>query len=173
MARKNSCGWAQLVPRLRIHLHCLRRPVSRPQVPAKNNSKIISPWTADVQGPPVNSCVMNVELTDAIGRPVQTRRAASWHLAMLGCAREVWFLPAICLFAPFAGNLTNLCRFRLAPGTHDPCFLASDSCFLASNSSISKFRELFPAPGSPPAAIFPRTSHCFAPGFRVGWCFVC
>ena len=31
------------------------------------------PWTADVQGPPLNSCVMNVVKTDSKGRPVKNR----------------------------------------------------------------------------------------------------
>jgi hypothetical protein len=50
------------------------------------------PWTAFVQGPPLNSCVMNVITTTFTGRPVKNRRphsgpapAALGGAAVLGC----------------------------------------------------------------------------------------
>jgi len=44
----------------------------RPRLP-KNILKIFGPWTADVQGPRLNSCVMNVILTTLNDRPVTNR----------------------------------------------------------------------------------------------------
>ena len=63
----------------------------RPRLP-KNILKIFGPWTADVQGPRLNSCVMNVEMTALAGLPVKNRRAAALIFDLSMGGREAWLL---------------------------------------------------------------------------------
>jgi len=59
------------------------------------------PWTADVQGPRLNSCVMTVVMTTLAGRSVANRRAAARIFDTVGWAAVIWLLASdFCLLKP-------------------------------------------------------------------------
>jgi hypothetical protein len=52
---------------------------------AYNYFNYFGPWTADVQGPPLNSCVMNVIMTALKDRPVKKPARAPRDASVLAC----------------------------------------------------------------------------------------